>query len=507
LKKNTFIYGTIILTTANFFVRVLGFVYRILLSRIVGAEGIGIVQLIFPISMLLITIVSSGVPIAVSKLVSEYQAKGSSRGVKSTLRTSFLLVTFLSVMVSFIIVAGGKHISGNIIKEERTYYALMAFVPCILIVGLSSIIRGYYFGIKRASVPAQGQVIEQLVRIPFVIFMLYLFFPLDYKYAAVILVGGMVIGELFELLWLTIKFKKDKNQYPKQKVTLKENIFTLRAITAVALPITFARVISTLIQTANSIMIPQRLQVAGFSKSQSIIAYGKLTGMALPLLFLPFVVTSALAVNVIPNIAESNTNRNWSDVNHKINAALKLTSLIAFPVTIIFFTFPYQIASLVYNQGDVGFYLLTLAFAPIFLSLSHTVSGILQGLGKQMITTRNDILGMSLQLFFTFFLVAMPKIEIYGYILGFIVSNSLILILDFIFLVKLPKIKVSILKTFGMPALAALLMYVLLDSLYNLLMNQGLKMTSSMVLSMLTGTVCYVLVLFVTKTLNPKSFR
>lgn len=161
LNKSSLIYGTIILTLANITVRALGFVYRIFLSRTIGAQGMGIVQLIFPLYMITITLTSSGIPIAVSRIVSERKILNDIRGIKRTILISIVIVIVISAFLSILIILNAKHIAFNIFKDERSFNCILVFFPCILITGLGGVFKGYFYGMKNIKPPALAEIIEQ----------------------------------------------------------------------------------------------------------------------------------------------------------------------------------------------------------------------------------------------------------------------------------------------------------------------------------------------------------
>lgn len=169
MKRSSFIYGAIILAIVNFLVRFIGFAYKIILSRQIGPEGIGLFQIASPVLMFFITFTTAGIPVAVSKLVAAQKALRNDLGCKKVLRSALFLVISLSFLFITIIVLFGQFICTYILKNNDIYYLIIMLSPAILIISVSSVIRGFFYGLKKVSPPGIAQIIEQLSRIVFVL--------------------------------------------------------------------------------------------------------------------------------------------------------------------------------------------------------------------------------------------------------------------------------------------------------------------------------------------------
>ncbi len=506
MKKTSFILGTVILALINFLVRSLGFVYRIILSRIIGPQAIGLYQMVFPFLMVLIAIPTAGIPIAVSKLVAKENSLGHKRGVYKTLSISMLLGGILSFIITVIVSLKLDYITTSVLKNQQLYYPLLWSIPAIALITFSSILRGFFYGMTDIKPAAAAQIVEQIARISFVLVYLYIKKPNHPVTAATIAIIGVSIGEFFGLLYLVLRFnfKKVLSRGIVHRAINQSSYKVLGSILFISVPITISRLISTLMQSVNSIIIPQRLQVSGYTAGQALEVFGKISGMAMPLLFLPFTVTSALVVNIIPNISEQMAVNNLHDVENKVSIALKLTMLTAIPTTVLFIVFGDHIANIIYNQKDVGSYLAIISYATIFLCLNHTLSGILHGMGKQIITTVNFILGMTVQLYCTYFLIPNPKYGINGFFMGYVISAVLIFILNAITLRRHIKVRLKLMDSLIKPLLATALMTLGMLIVYKLssyiIDSKGI----STIVAMVVGGILYFLGLIFTKTIDLK---
>lgn len=501
IHSKSLLYGTLILAGANFFVRILGFAYRVFLSRMMGSEGMGLYQLVFPLYMIGITITVSGIPVAVSRLVSQRKAVGDQPGMKRILRISLALVFILSVVVSGLMLFNIEWLTTRILHEPRTRGALFILFPCITIVGIGAVLKGYFYGNQDVHPPALAEIWEQLVRMTLVLALFYVLPPLHEEEAAALAAFGMVIGELASLLYLHYCYHKSKRDAQISRKTLSGKTI-LKEIFAIAAPVTATRLISTLMRSANSILILQRLMASGMSGSEAVSLFGVFSGMALPLLFLPFTIVSALSVVVIPNISENVMLENWADIQNKVSKAILITTLTAFPSMALLITLGPTLGTLLYNEPLVGKFLIPLALPMIFHSLQHTLSSVLNGLGKQNRAALHFIIGGLIQMGCTYFLVADPRFGIYGYIIGFILDSIVTFLLNLITVLRSIRLKFQFVEWLIKPGFAALLMgsTIRLCNIY--LKSVGFSPGWALAFSFLAGSGLFVTALLSTDTIS-----
>lgn len=508
MKKSSFVYATFLLVLVNFLVRSLGFIYRIILSRLIGAEAIGLYQMVFPFLIFLITATTSGIPLAVSSLVAKENSLNNREGVYKILTVALYIGGGLSLAISLLVSANINFIVNSILKNKSIYYPFLYTIPAISLITFSSIIRGFFYGLKDIRPPANAQIIEQVVRIIFVLTFLAYKKPSSPVLAATIGVIGISLGELFGLIYLIIKFRLKKLCFKRSlvKVYLAPTVKTASSILYIAIPTTIGRLISVLMQTANSILIPQRLVVAGYTSSKAIESFGKITGMAMPLLFLPFTVTSALAVNIIPDISEQKALNNMDNIHNQASLAIKLTLIVSIPISLVYIVFGRLIGQIIYRDLDVGSYLTIISYSTMFLCMQHTISGILHGLGKQVATTINYLVGILIQLVCTYFLIPNPRYGIKGFFIGHILSSLVIFVLNIITLKGIINSKLFIISSSIKIIVSSTLMILAMFFTYNIGLFLMDNTILSFILSCFIGLGLYLGLLFITKLLNIESF-
>jgi len=490
-NKKSLLYNTLVLTAANFIVRIVGFAYRILLSRVIGAEGIGLFQLVAPIHMLTITLVTSGLPIAVSRMVSRHVALKDNAGAKQVVQRALAAVSILSIFIMIALSLNLKTIAFHLLKQPRTFLSLVAFIPCILILGLSSVYNGYFYGKKNVYPPALSEMLEQILRVGLVLGILHFLAPLEAEHAAAIAMAGMVVGEMAGLILVQYIYWKEKKDDSLSNHPEKHSQKILRELFAIAVPITGTRLTSTIMQSINSIIIPQRLMLAGYSNSQALSQFGMLTGMAMPFIFLPFTLTGALSVVMVPNLSEHYTLKDWRSIQEKIGKAILITCITAFPIAALLMSLSTPLSELLYNEREVGRILFYLAPIIIPFCLQHTLSGMLNGLGKQGLAARNYLVGASISLACSYFLVADPHFGIYGYIIGFCFSSLITCILNFMGIIQYGRIKTDILHWLIKPAFAALCMAIATQGSYSHCVAHQMSLPVSIITSTLLGIAVF----------------
>lgn len=504
MKINTrsLLYGTMVLSLANFIVRLLGFAYRVFLSRMIGPQGMGLVQLVLPVFQIAITLTVSGIPIAVSRLVSEKNVKHDILGIRRTMTVSLSLVAIISTTLTFIGLLNLDFISQLVIKDERTKGALFILFPCVIFIGLGAVLKGFFYGQKNIHPPALAEIIEQVTRMITAVGLVYWMSPKDnFALAAVLVMSASVLGELSSLLFLHTRYGRCKKELHSQLITRKsiktDSIKKITgAIAAIALPITATRLIHSFISAANSIIIPQRLMASGMNHEDAVGLFGIVFGMVMPLMFLPFTITNALTVVIIPNLSESLAMKRWKDIQDKINKAVHLTCIIAFPSTALLVSLGQPIGDLLYNQPLVGTFLIPFSCCLLFHALQHTCSGILNGLGKQTRSALHYIIGSCIQLSCSYFLIANPSIRIWGTLIGFFFSTLIVSSANLAAVLKTAEMSFRFIEWILKPGFAALLMGLSSAAIYHLLASLGAPDLLNLFISVFVGFSLFLLSLW-----------
>lgn len=437
MTKQTFLHGTLILVGAGFVTKVLGFVYRIALSRIIGDEGMGLFQMAFPILIFAIGITTAGLPVAISKLISEAEAKGREAGVRSILLVSILIVTGTSILFTGLMIYLAPIIAQTLLTDERAIYPLMGIAPIIPIVAISSIFRGYFQGRQNMKPYALAQVIEQLVRIFVVIFLAIYLLPHGIEYAAAGAMMGIVIGEAAGLYFLTRSYRRDPRR-PSLRIGdgISDLGVSLRRLLRIAIPVTTSRMVGSLTYAIEPIVVVQSLAIAGIATHASTALYGQLEGMAIPLVFFPAFITYALSVTLVPAISEAAAQNKQRLVEHRLGQTIRLSLILGGPCATVIFVLAEPLSLLLYNQIEVARILKIMAPFAIFLYLQGPLAAILQGLDRAGEAMRNSIFGSILKIILIFLLGSQPRMGIDGVALAMNCGIIIVTLLHFFTLMR-----------------------------------------------------------------------
>lgn len=505
MKNKRFIYASFIMIFMNTFTRFFGFTYEILLSKILGAEAMGVFQMATSLLMFFLVFTISGVPTAVTKFVAEETSLNNKYNVEKIFKISLIFNFFISIFLSFILFYFSQFIAIQVFKDESMVIAVYLLIPPLIIISCSNIIRSYFYGRKNVITPSISQTIEHFPRFIIVIGLFFILRPINPFYGTLIAILGISIGEFFDILWSAFS-KKRLYSYKLNKPINSWNGFkTLSKLLTFSVPLTISGIFSVSLNFLNSILIPSRLIYVGYTRSMAMSSFGRITGMVMPLIHLPFVVTSALVVSLIPSLSEQIMRGQYEDIKKDISLSIKATLLISIPLTICFIIFHKAIAINLYGDILVSPYIKILALGTPLLALQHLFLGVLTGINRQTGATISRMIGMSIRVFLIYILMGNPKYEINGFFISFFVSNLFILLLDIIILRKNFVLKVNYLDIFLKPIIASIFMIIYIKLTVGNLENLSLIGFSNLLFSISISFLSYIFILIVTNAL-PKDF-
>lgn len=419
--------GTAILTITGFLSRFIGFFYRIFLSRTFGAEGMGIYQLISPVLALSFALTVSGIQTAISKYVAGEELTGNYRASLLHLFTGFLIAMGLSIVCTILIYAYSDQIAFFFLCEQRTAPLLRIISLSIPMATVHSCINGYFYGIKKTSIPSACQLIEQVIRVGSVYLIYYFFQQKQLTPTISFAVVGLVIGEAASMIvsLLAVKLHFDKvlpiTADTLRTLTLSRISSSARELLSLAIPLSLNRVIINFLQSVEAIFIPQQLLHYGYDNSAALSIYGVLTGMALPLILFPGAITNSICVLLLPMVSEADAVGNKSKIEKAIHGSIRYGFLLGISFTALFFISGRFLGRLLYQNELAGEFILILSFLCPLMYIASTLNSILNGLGKTGLTFLFSMLSLLVRLLFVFFII--PVLGIYGYLWGLLASQ------------------------------------------------------------------------------------
>ncbi len=438
-----FLYGTFVLVSAGFITKILGFIYRIALSRIIGDEGIGLFQMAFPILTFTIVITTAGLPVAISKLVSEAQARNQEDKIRSILMVSIFIIIITSVVITSAVLLAAPWIARVLLTDERAVYALLGIAPIIPVIAVSSIFRGYFQGRQNMSPYAFSTIVEQSVRIFTVLLLARFLLPYGVEFAAAGAMIGMVIGEFAGMMFLVYSFKKDplhpeinlnRKSYKPGWKPFKQTFLDMMRL---SVPVTASRLVGSFSYAVEPIIVAQSLAMAGFATATATAFYGQLEGMAVPLTFFPSFITYALSVSLVPAISEAAAQNNAKLIEHRLQQAIRMSFIVTAPCALLLYLLAEPLSILLYRQDDVARLIQIMAPFTMIHALQGPFASVLQGLDKAQAPMRNSIIGAVFKTILIILLASRPEFGIDGVALAINCGILIVTSLHFIDIVRL----------------------------------------------------------------------
>lgn len=428
--KNVFITGTLLLTIAGVLTRIIGFFYRIFLSRTIGAEGLGIYQLISPVTALGFAITAAGIQTSISKYVSTEIGRKNPLGAKLYLFIGLIISLLLSALTSLLIYHQADFLSRAWLGDDRCIPLLkvlaFTFVPSCI----HACINGYYYGLKKTAIPSLCQFIEQIARVGSVYLMYQIRLSQEKPMTLTITIWGLVLGEVASTLVSISTFGSFKGigKQMQHFRTYTKNLFFM------AVPLTANRVVLNLFGTFENIMIPNRLKLFGYTNSEALSVYGILTGMSMAIIMFPSVVTNSISVLLLPTISEAQSAGDDRLIRRTIKKTIESCLFLGFICTAGFILTGKFLGNFLFGNALAGTFIVTLGWICPFLYLSSTLSSILHGLGYPGITFCLNLIACAIRIVFVLF--AVPIWGIKSYLSGILVSQIVIALLAIVILFR-----------------------------------------------------------------------
>ena len=460
MKKQSLIKGSLILGLAGMLAKVLGFFFRWPLIMLIGDEGIGYYQLSYPLYMFFVAM-ASGVPIAVSKMISEKNAIGDVKGSYEVVKESSFLMITLGLGTSLILFFFAKPIISFLKWDMKSYYSLIGISFAPMMVSFVTIFRGFFQGLQNMTPSGISQILEQIGRVVVGVGLAYFLFDKGIEYSAGGAAFGAAGGAFIAGIYLVLKYKRVKKEAGIKKV--KTNTDLLNKILKIAIPISVGATVGTIMNLIDSILVPQKLLESGVENPT--VLYGQLTGKAAVLVNIPLTLSMAICTSLIPIIAEN--------------------------YVLIFFDKYEGIEILRYLSISIPFIIVT-----------QTTTSVLQATNYYIRPVVNLIIGCILKIILTAILVPIPKINIFGAVISSVASYMLVTILNLISLKSKTKCNISVYDSFVKPGYASVIMSVVVLFVYEFMMKKIANNSISCLLSVFMGIIIYIISILLFKVFD-----
>ncbi len=482
-----------LITIFSVLTRALGFLFRIFLSRVLGAEALGLYQVSMSVFGVLLTIVSSGLPLVISKLSAKLNVKQNKKEEASMIATA-LIVGLVTSIILCVVVLIFNRVFNLLFTDDRCLIILFVMLPAVLFSSIYSTFRGALWGHSNFLAVCLSELFEQVVRI--VLCILFIAGATSVMSSAISAASSLTVACALSSIFVSIlyfvyggKLSKPKNY---TKTLLKSSI-----------PITGVRIASSLIQPIIAIIVPLRLVTAGYTNAQAMSIYGIAMGMTLPFIFIPNAITGSLSMALVPDLSSAIANQETDYIKNRITSSIIFTMFISLFFIPLYIGAGEFIGLFFYNNATSGNLLISAAWIMLPLGLTNITSSILNALGLEMKSLKNYILGTIFMLFSIWFL---PKyIGIRAVIVGMGVCMTLASILNIRMISKATNCKLNILKPMLKAILCCIPVSALVSFTSNLLAN-FLPLFFNLAISCSLGAIFFVLICAVFGLINISAF-
>lgn len=505
MKKQSLIKGSLILGIAGILTRFLGIFFRWPLFMLIGDEGVGYYQMVYPLYMFFIAM-ASGIPIAMSKMISESNAINDIKTSFQVVKESAILTIFIGTGTSLILFLFSKQIINFLNWDYKAYYSLIGISFAPMIISFVTVLRGFFQGFQNMTPSAISQILEQIGRVVFGVGLAYILLQKGIEFSAGAASFGATAGGILAGLFLYFQYRKTKKSFKIIKV--KSNPDILNKILKISIPISLGATVGTIMSLIDSILVPQKLLQAGFNKTQSTILYAQLTGKASVIVNIPLTLSIALCTSLIPIIAESYVLKRREEIKSKVNLSIKMSAVIAIPCMFgLFFMAEPIMRFILPGRSEGGNILKYLSLSIPFIIITQTTTSILQSVGSYIIPIINLLIGCIFKIILTIVLVPISYINIYGAVIASVSAYVIVAILNVIAMKKKLGLKLNPYDNFVKPSYASIFMIIGVLLSYSYLFKNTSSNGVSCLLSILLGVIIYIMGIIILKIFNIKNDR
>ena len=519
MGKKSLVKGAAVLAAAGLLVKFLGAFFRIPLANMIGSVGMANYTPGYSLYNFLLVFSTTGLPVAISKMVSERQVMGQYREAEKVFRLSRTLMFMLGIAgfcVAYFF-AGAIADAFNVPGSEL---AMKATAPALILVPLMASYRGYFQGMNEMGPTAVSQVVEQLFRVVCglalaVFLMNTTLIAADFTPQQRGAAGGCFgasAGAFGGLIAVVIIYLRARRGI-KEKVRKDETGETARSselikkILMIAIPITVGTSIMPIMNLIDASVVATRLSDSGLGRIAAEDLYGQLTGFASPIVNFPHILIQAIVLSLVPLVAAAYRKKDTEDLHKNLVLGFRLAMIIGIPCAVGLISLAKPILLLLYPTQEESaisaapcLQILGVGFA--FLAVLLTITGGLQGIGKQMIPVRNMFIGAVVKFILTWTLTAIPAINVLGAAIGTVTAYLIAATLDVISLKKYTGVRFSAMMIFVKPVISSAVMGAVAVVTYKAAETVTGSNGISVIIAILLAVVVYGLMILRTKAVS-----
>jgi stage V sporulation protein B len=500
-RLKQFITNALLLGAVTILMRIIAVSFNAYVSGKVGAEGMGLYSLVTSVYAFAVTLATSGISLAVMRLVSEELGKGNHGGVICAMRKCVGYAFCFGILSFTLLFFGADFIANQILQDERTYKSLRVLAVALPFIALSNVFSGYFNAVRRVAKSASANLMEQLVKIALTVMLLSAFLPKGIEYATLALVIGSAASEALSFLYLIVFYIFDKKRHLKEKIPEKNTTMASRML-GISLPIALSSYLRSGLVTIEHILIPIGLRKNGADYSTALASYGTIHGMVFPLILFPSAICSTFSGLIVPELSELAAKYKTIYKNRHICYIVRRSLIFALFFGIgtsgILFCFAEPLGLAVYHSAESAKYIRI--FAPLvpIMYLDTTVDGMLKGLGQQLHSMLYNIIDASMSVILVWTLI--PKIGVYGYVICIFITELVNLAFSLSRLMTVTGVSIPLTKAVIFPLLC-----IAGATALSMILLKGLRLyetLSLLIFGILACTVFYMVLLRTTSAID-----
>lgn len=417
-KIKIFVLNSLVLLASSIILQIIGMFFNVYISNKIGSEAVGIFTLVMSVYLFGITLATSGINIASTRVISEELSYNNYSGVKFATKKCIIISLITGLLASIIFFIFCDFIVVNFLHNRVSHKVIYALSVALPFISMCSAINGYFVAVRRAYKNAINKFFEEFIKITATALILNIFMPSGLDYMCFSLILADVISEVFSFIFAYFLFLKDKNNLEMR--SSNPNSYTKR-ILRISLPVAFTSYIRSGLSTLKQIITPIALEKSGIGCSLALSNYGIVNGMAMPVIMFPSVFINCFASLLVPEFSRYFVKKDIYKIRKMSIFILLVTLAFSIFITGIIFYFAEPLADLLYNQKDIAKYIKILCFVIPFIYLDLVIDNILKGLDAQVSVVFVNIADCLITILFIYF--AVPALGFIGYILSIFISE------------------------------------------------------------------------------------
>ncbi len=432
MKRKSFIRGAAVLAASALVCKALGAIYRIPLGGIIGAEGMGCYQMAYPVYSLLLVISSAGVPIAVSKMVSERYARGDRRGAGDVFRVSLAALAAVGI-ISAVLLYALSGAAASAMGMPEAAFSLKMLAPALVFVAMVSAFRGYLQGMQLMGATAVSQLAEQLVRLTLGLSIARAWIGRGAQYGAGGALLGVTISEVIGLIVILLYYLIKKKEFGmvRSRIPAEESRSILSELWRLALPVTVGACAAAIVGAIDSGVIMRVLTAEGYARERASELFGLLSGFVQPIVNLPAVLSASVAISIVPAISASVVRGNAEHAKKQADLAFKLAVILGAACSVGLFILAEPLMSAIFGSlsaeeaASAGELMRIIAPSVLCMTVAQITTGLLQSVGHTSYPVLSLLIGTAVKLFLGVWLIRIPALNIKGAAIGTVVCFAL----------------------------------------------------------------------------------